>query len=142
MATMLARFLRLAAGCALAALSVAAEDPAGDAAPRPTVRAQLHENLKARLLALPVASAQLPAAAATATKPADDVVKLSPFVVKVIPFPTNTAIDTTLEKARALDSHALYKKGGREILQPPHPAPVSGVPGLRRFEVNLIQLKF
>ena len=142
MATMLARFLRLVTGCALAALSVAAEDPAGDADPRPMVRAQLHENLKARLQALPVASAQPPETAATSTKPADDVVKLSPFVVKVIPFPTNTAIDTTLDKAKALDSHALYKKGGLEILQPPHPAPVSGVPGLRRFEVNIIQLKF
>ena len=97
-----------------------AEDSGGASEPRSSVRIHLRESIMSHL---PPKSAEVAPAKATPTAASTgDVVKLPPFVVKDIPFPRNEEIDAGMQKAKALESHAVYHKD---------------LPGRRRLEIGL-----
>ena len=58
---------------------------------------------------LPAKSADSQTSPEPVEPPADDAVKLAPFIVKELCYPTNAAVDAGMQKARALESRALYK---------------------------------
>ena len=92
------RLFRLAAGLVMITLSVAAEETDKGMGAKSAVCAHL-----------PAKSADSQTSPEPVEPPADDAVKLAPFIVKELCYPTNAAVDAGMQKARALESRALYK---------------------------------
>ncbi len=100
------RLFRLAAGLVMITLSVAAEETDKGMGAKSAVCAHLRESIIAHL---PAKSADSQTSPEPVEPPADDAVKLAPFIVKELCYPTNAAVDAGMQKARALESRALYK---------------------------------
>lgn len=118
------RIESLAASLALLAASAAAQET-GDT-PKSALRTFMRDAIKAKLLDQPSAPTSPPVEST-----AGNTVIMAPFVVRAKRAPNLAGIDTAMQKAKELESHALYhtdlsKKVRMEVGLPPGPGGKGG----------------